>query len=158
MITSRSPRSVWPAFLSALCLCCMALLPLRALAEGSSAAAEPAVKAAQAWMQSVDQGHYGQSWKESAALFRKSITSEKWEAALNQVRKPLGVCTSRKLLSSKPLSQIPNPRGGFLSGEYVVMQFVASFDGLPSALETVSFEKEGDGGWRCVGYFIKPAL
>jgi len=107
--------------------------------------------AAEAWLALVDAGSYSQSWTEAAAFFRKAIDQPGWEKALNGVRAPLGKLLSRTLKSAKHATSLP----GAPDGEYVVLQFDASFENKKSAIETVTPVKEADGRWRVTGYFIK---
>jgi hypothetical protein len=44
---------------------------------------------------------------------------------------------------------------GAPDGEYVVIQFAASFKAKKSAVETVTPMKDEDGSWRVSGYYIK---
>ena len=150
------------------CLCATALLA--GIASGSATetnagapkAASPdsgsnagrqkvATTAAQTWLQEIDNGSYAQSWTDAAAYFQSAITSEKWVAALQQVRKPLGVLVSRKLKSAQEMSSLP----GVPDGSYIVMQFNTSFANMKSAVETVTFMQEKDGQWRAAGYYVK---
>jgi tetratricopeptide (TPR) repeat protein len=113
----------------------------------NSAAIEPA----QTWLRDIDNGSYAQSWTNAAAYFQQAITLEKWVEALQQVRKPLGPLVSRKVMSAQELTSLP----GAPDGQYVVMQFQASFANKKSAVETVTFMLEKDGKWKAAGYFIK---
>jgi hypothetical protein len=40
-------------------------------------------------------------------------------------------------------------------GEYVVIQFEASFENKKSAIETVTPMLDKDGNWRVSGYYVK---
>ena len=110
-----------------------------------------AVKIAEEWLQLVDKGKYEDSWKEAATLFRAAVTVEQWQQALDGARKPLGELESRKLKGAEYMTSVP----GAPDGEYVVIQFDASFSKKASAVETVTPMKDGDGAWRVGGYYIK---
>jgi hypothetical protein len=57
---------------------------------------------------------------------------------------------SRRLLSRVPVQAPPEaPRGS-----YVVMRFVAAFEGGTDAVETVTSVRGSDGRWRVAAYFI----
>jgi hypothetical protein len=58
---------------------------------------------------------------------------------------------SRTLKSASYAKSLP----GAPDGEYVVIQFDATFEKKQSAIETVTPMKEPDGRWRVSGYFIK---
>jgi hypothetical protein len=109
-----------------------------------------AQKAAQAWLATVDDGQYAQSWDQASELFRKAITQDKWVSALENVRKPLGKLVSRAVISAQTTTNLP----GAPDGQYVVMQFNTSFTNKQSAVETVTFMLEKDGKWKAAGYYI----
>jgi len=108
-----------------------------------------ATVAAQTWLATVDDGQYAQSWDQASELFRKAITQDKWVSALESVRKPLGKLVSRAVISAQT-TNLP----GAPDGQYVVMQFNASFANKKSAVETVTFMQEKDGKWKAAGYYI----
>lgn len=110
-----------------------------------------AVKAAESWLGLVDEGEYGESWDQSAELFRAALPKEKWEQSLNSARKPLGELVARKVKSTKYATSLP----GAPDGEYVVIQFTTSFTKKNSAIETVTPMKDPDGVWRVSGYYVK---
>jgi hypothetical protein len=116
-----------------------------------------AVAAMLPWLQGIDAGHYGESWQQAAGSFRKALTEEQWIAALDGARKPLGACSKRELASAMYQTDVPQPGGKPLHGQFVVAQFKTSFANLFAAIETVCFEREADGAWRASGYYIKPA-
>jgi Protein of unknown function (DUF4019) len=113
----------------------------------------PAMTAAQAWLTRVDGGGYGDSWDESAALFRESIPKVQWQTALDTVRAPLGAMVTRKIRKATYARVLPNAP----EGEYVVIEFDTGFENLPRSTETVTSMREKDGSWKVAGYYIKPA-
>lgn len=125
------------------------------LGSGSIHAQESSTKAAQtsvdAWLSLIDNESYAASWETAASLFRNAITLEKWQAAAQAVRVPLGQMTSRTLKSTTATTTLP----GAPDGEYVVFQFNTSFERKSAALETVTAIREQDGTWHVGGYFIK---
>ena len=112
---------------------------------------QAATAAAQTWLTGIDDDDYAQSWRNASAFFQGAVTEEKWEAALEAVRKPLGDLESRKLQSAKMFTKLPDAP----DGRYVVMQFETSFANKKSAIETVTFRLEKDGQWKSAGYYIK---
>ena len=112
-----------------------------------------AQKGAESWLALVDSGKYAESWDEASTLFKGQVTKEKWVEMLKPVRDPLGKVQSRKLSSAEYKKDPPNAP----AGEYVTIQFAASFENLKSATETVALALDKDGRWRVAGYFIKPA-
>jgi hypothetical protein len=110
-----------------------------------------AVVPAEKWLALVDAGQYADSWKEAARYFKNAVKQDQWEQSLQAARKPLGELISRELSSKVYTKTLP----GAPDGEYIVMQFEASFKNKKSALETVTCMKEKDGKWRVAGYYIK---
>jgi hypothetical protein len=126
-------------------------LLMAADADAGSDKEKAAIAAAQSWLALVDAGKYGESWKEAATYFRGAVTQAQWEQAATGVRNPLGALVSRKLKSATFHTSLP----GAPDGEYVVIQFDASFAKKKGAVETVTPMLDGDGRWRVSGYFIK---
>jgi hypothetical protein len=134
------------------CLLCSALLVSGlAVSAASADKQKAAVTAAETWLEKVDAGQYAESWKEAAELFRKAVTQAQWDQALQAARKPLGKCLSRKMKNCAYETSLP----GAPDGEYVVIQFDASFENKKAAVETVTPKLEKDGTWRVSGYFIR---
>jgi hypothetical protein len=110
-----------------------------------------AVSASEKWLALVDEGKYGESWKEAAEYFRNAVKQDQWEQSLQAVRKPLGKLVSRKVKSTSYKTSLP----GAPDGQYVVVEFETSFENKKSAIETVTPMMDNDGKWRVSGYFIK---
>lgn len=110
-----------------------------------------AVKIAEEWLELVDQGEYEESWEKTASLFRAVVTAEQWSQAAKGSRQPLGALESRKLKGAQYMTSLP----GAPDGEYVVIQFDASFENKKMAVETVTPMRDRDGVWRVSGYYIK---
>jgi len=126
------------------------------LLSASALAAEPAKEkaataAAQSWLALVDAGKYADSWKEAATFFKGAVTADQWAQAADGVRKPLGKNLSRKVKSATYQTSVP----GAPDGEYVIIQFDASFENKKAAVETITPMLDKDGKWRVSGYFIK---
>jgi hypothetical protein len=149
-------KSLRTSLLAALAL--LLAIPLTRAEPSEKDLKSAAVAAMLPWLQGIDAGHYGESWNQASASFRKALTEAQWTAALDQARKPLGACAKRELASALYQTDIPQPGGKPLHGQFVVAQFKTSFANLFAAIETVCFERETDGAWRAAGYFIKPAL
>jgi predicted SnoaL-like aldol condensation-catalyzing enzyme len=110
-----------------------------------------AVATADKWLGIVDEGKYGESWKEAAEYFRNAVKQDQWEQAVQAVRKPLGKLVSRKVKSTSYKTSLP----GAPDGQYVVVEFETSFENKKSAIETVTPMMDNDGKWRVSGYYIK---
>lgn len=132
-------------------VCLVSVACLFSVASFAGDAETEAVKAAKSWLALVDAGDYGESWTQSAELFRKAVTPEKWEQALKATRNPFGDLVSRELKSTQFFTSLP----GAPDGEYVVIQFTTSYENKKEAVETITPMKDPDGVWRVSGYFVK---
>lgn len=99
----------------------------------------------------MDSGQYGATWNGAAFDFKNSIDQPTWEKRAGAVRSPLGKVASRALGKATRSTTLP----GAPDGDYVVMQFNASFEHKATAAETVTMMKDRDGVYRVAGYFIK---
>ncbi|WP_027368718.1 DUF4019 domain-containing protein [Desulfocurvibacter africanus] len=121
-----------------------------ATAQGSDKEAA-ALAAAEEWLGMVDAERYGQSWNEASGYFRRAVMLDEWEQALQSVRAPLGGVLGRKVRRTVHATSLP----GAPDGEYVVIQYEASFEHKKSAIETVTPMRDEDGRWRVGGYYIQ---
>jgi hypothetical protein len=112
---------------------------------------QAAVVAAEQWLALVDAGSFTDSWTAGAEYFKGAVSQEKWDQALQAVRKPLGATISRKLKTKTYETSLP----GAPDGEYVIIQYETSFQNKKSAIETLTPMLDKDGQWRVAGYFIK---
>jgi len=118
---------------------------------GNTEAEKLAGESAGEWLELVDNGHYGGSWQEAAALFKSAVPQANWEQTIAAVRQPLGAVVSRKVKSKKYATSLP----GAPDGEYVVIQYDTDFANKKSAVETVTPMVDSDGAWRVSGYYVK---
>ena len=118
---------------------------------GQESNTEAARMSAEAWLALIDSQNYAASWDTAASGFRSAITQEKWVAAAQAARAPLGPVKSRALKSATATKTLP----GAPDGDYVVFQFNTSFGQKAEATETVTAIREKDGTWHIGGYFIK---
>ena len=130
------------------------ILVVLLLASPDALPAEPDKEAAAqavalAWLSLVDRGDYAASWREAATLFRSQISSANWVSAVTSARTPLGALGERRLMSATYTTALP----GAPDGEYVVLQFQATFSKKASAIETVTPMLDG-AQWRVSGYYI----
>lgn len=110
-----------------------------------------AIASAEKWLTIIDNGKYIKSWKESSEYFKRSVSQDQWEQALQAIRKPLGKPVSRKVMSASYTTSLP----GAPDGEYVVIEFNTSFENKETGIETVIPRMDKDGIWRVTGYYIK---
>ena len=118
---------------------------------GDSEKEAAAVSAAQRWLAMVDSTKYAESWNNAAELFKNAVPPKQWEQSMQAVRGPLGKLMSRKVKTKTYKSSLP----GAPDGEYVVIQFEATFENKKAAVETVTPMMDKDGIWRVSGYYIK---
>jgi len=132
----------------------LAVLGLVALASGSALAQNPRASEAQAaartWLALTDASDVEGSWKAGGKKFRASLDTESWEEALKKVRTPLGSVIGRALLATRFTDTMP----GGPAGEYAQILYETNFSEVGSARETVTLEREADGVWRVIGYYI----
>ena len=119
--------------------------------QDNSEAETAAVAAAKNWLSLVDVEKYAESWDEASQLFRGAVPKEQWVRTMKGLRQPFGKNTSRELKSKRHRTSLP----GAPDGEYVVIQFKASFENKESAVETITPMLDKDGKWRVSGYFMK---
>jgi len=118
---------------------------------GHGAAEKAAIDAAKDWLSLVDDGNYAASWEGGAELFKAAVQREQWVMTMETARRPFGKNISRKLISKTYSTTLP----GAPDGEYVVIQYEASFENKASAVETITPMMDKDGQWRVSGYFMK---
>jgi hypothetical protein len=113
--------------------------------------ATTAQKEARSWLELTDRGDAQASWNAAGKQFQNAITAEKWGDALKQVRPPLGALSERALMSTKFTNSFP----GAPDGDYALLVFRSSFAKKTDSSETVTLQREADGAWRVIGYFIR---
>jgi hypothetical protein len=122
---------------------------------GSASAQDPrstmAQKEARQWLELTDRGDAQASWNAAGKQFQNAISAEKWGDALKQVRPPLGALSERALMST----QFTNTFAGAPDGDYALLVFRSSFAKKTDSSETVTLQREADGVWRVIGYFIR---
>ena len=109
-----------------------------------------ALRNADSWLATIDQGKYVESWDAASKLFQSGITRDKWKDALIGVRKPLGKLVARTFKSAEHKTSAP----GAPDGHYIIIKYQTVFENKKSALETVTPMLEADGSWKISGYYI----
>ncbi|WP_370277825.1 DUF4019 domain-containing protein [Pontibacterium sp.] len=110
-----------------------------------------AVSNSEDWLKITDHESSSESWLAASPYFQTQISCRDWEKQFSQARGPLGAVLSRTVDDAQgytPPSDIP-------SGEYVIVTFVTNFENKPGVIESVTNQKQPDGRWAVVGYFIK---
>ena len=119
--------------------------------EGNPEAETAAVAAAKTWLSLVDGEKYAESWDQAAQVFKGAVQKEQWVQTMQAARAPFGKNISRELKSKRYCTSLP----GAPDGQYVVIQFDASFENKKSTVETITPMLDEDGTWRVSGYFMK---
>ena len=127
------------------------LLVLPAGLAADQAAEKAARKAAESWLALIDSGRYAESWDEAAPFFKEKVPRDQWVAMVQSTLAPFGKLNGRTLIGAKYMTELP----GAPDGEYVVMQFQASFEKKEKAVETITPKLAPDGKWRVSGYFVR---
>src|ERR1022692_1823194 len=111
-----------------------------------------AMAASDAWLKLTDQGNYSGAWDQAGAKFKKLFAKDAWVKQITPYRSALGPVRSRTLKSAEYTENIR----GQAPGEYVIVKYSTSFANKADAEEEVAVEKESDGVWRSLWYFVRP--
>ena len=134
----------------ALVALCLALL-----ADGIAIAQDPKASAAQAtardWLVLVDRGDAEASWNAASKRFRDAMSLSAWADALKKNRVPLGAVLDRATVKTSFQKNFP----GVPEGDYALVSLVTRFANRLQGHETVTLEREADGNWRVLGYFVR---
>jgi hypothetical protein len=118
---------------------------------GQDPRASAAVAAARDWLLMSDHGDAAESHKRAGARFRKAMSVPEWQAALARERTPRGAVAQRALAQTA----FQRSLGPGVDGDFALLQFRTAFAKQSDAGETLTLEREADGEWRVIGYFIK---
>jgi hypothetical protein len=133
----------------------LALVGLLALATGSALAQDPRATAAQAaaraWLALTDAGDVRGSLKAGGKKFQAALDDDSWDEAVKKVRTPLGSAMGRSVVATRFLNKMPDGP----DGEYAQILYETNFLEVGQAHETVTLERESDGVWRVIGYYIR---
>ena len=133
-----------------------ALAMLACLAAAVAFAQDPrsvlAQKAAREWLAQTDKVDAAASYDAAGSKFKEAITVDRWEEALQKARAPLGALEQRTTFETSFDKALP---GGGPSGEFALVMYRTVFAKKTESTETVTLERERDGTWRVIGYFIR---
>ena len=107
--------------------------------------------AARDWLALIDKGDYAASWQAAGTKFRSAITAERWGESAKAVRAPLGAVVQRTGQRTTFAREFP----GVPQGDYALVNFLTAFEKRTDTEETVTLEREADGQWHVIGYFIR---
>jgi hypothetical protein len=143
-------RHAWRIGLLFAVMLCVALSTQNA-ARAQDPGATIVQKAARDWLALTDRGDAGASWNAAGKLFQNAISVDRWAEGFKKVRSPLGPVAERTMLST----QFTKTFQGAPDGDYALLVFRTNFANKTDARETVTLQRETDGNWRVVGYFIR---
>jgi hypothetical protein len=129
----------------------LAVLALAAPALAQDPRASEAQRAAREWLAYTDVIDGPASWQRAGQKFRDAVPLEDWTKALKEQREPRGKTEQRTMLSSEFPRQIP----GYEEGDYALIRFRTAFANRPQSEESLTLQREPDGVWRVVGYYIR---
>ena len=115
------------------------------IAPPAAAAEHASVTAARSFLALVDADDWDASWNATGQSFKALNTPQVWAKVSASVRKTVGACQRRELVSTE---YVPAPPNG-----YRVVKFRASYANQPIAIETLSLMWENNG-WQVVGVTI----
>lgn len=125
------------------------------LATSAAVAQDPRATAAQAaardWLALTDRGDAQGSWDAAGKKFQAVLPATGWADSLKKARAPFGPTANRAIFKTVFQTTFP----GAPEGDYVLIDYTTNFAGKPAAHETVTLERETDGAWRVVGYYIR---
>ena len=133
--------------LAAIALVALVATPLHA----QDPRASSAQRAAREWLAYTDALDAPASWQRAGKKFQNAVAVDKWTEALTQERGPRGKTEQRTVLSTEFPRQIP----GFDEGDYALVIFRTAFEKRIESEESLTLEREPDGVWRVVGYYIR---
>jgi hypothetical protein len=111
---------------------------------------DAAEEVAREWLSLMDAGDYERAWEEADSLIRDAIAKEEFRLMSADERGSLGEILSREVRSRAYRTNLPNAP----AGEYVLIEFVSSFENADSMTETVTPRLNQNGEWLVAGYYI----
>jgi hypothetical protein len=133
----------------------VALICLAWLVAGIALAQDPKATAAQAaardWLALADRSDAQASWNAAGKKFQTAMPTAGWADALSKARTPLGPVKNRTIFKTGFKKTFP----GAPDGDYALIIYTTSFANKAEGHETLTLERESDGMWRVVGYFIR---
>jgi hypothetical protein len=133
-----------------------ALVAMGCLVAGAALAQDPnsisAQKAARDWLAYTDKVDATASYNGAGVKFKDAVTGDRWAEALQKARGPLGTLEQRTVMKTTFDKTLPD---GGPEGEYALVMYRTAFAKKADSVETVTLEREKDGVWRVIGYFIR---
>lgn len=110
-----------------------------------------AVRSSEDWLRITDNENSSESWLAASPYFQTQISCHEWDRQFSKARGSLGAVRSRAVDDATEYT----PPSDTPSGEYVIVTFVSDFENKSGAIESVTTQKQPNGRWAVVGYFIK---
>ncbi len=107
-----------------------------------------AAAAAREELRRIDQGQYEESWSKGDALLQKITSKEEWVSLLKEMRQPFGKVNQRALKRETPAY---DPKG-LPEGEYMIIEYLTSFDKGAQREERLTLRRGSEGRWRVLTY------
>lgn len=145
--TAGGPPRAWRGVLCA----GLALLAWLAPAAAQDPRTTEVQGVARAWLRHADRLDGAATWAAAGAKFKAAITPARWTEALRAARSPWGAVEQRALTSTR----FDTAFAGAPPGDYALVQFRTAYAKKSEGHETVTLEREPDGTWRVIGYFIR---
>jgi hypothetical protein len=124
-------------------------------ATGAARAQDPraaeAQRAARDWLALTDRFDSIGSRETAGKRFKDAMTADEWSLALRRERSPLGALEQRTLLQTL----FEKSFGGLPDGDYALVSFRSAYSNRAEVRESVTLEREADGRWRVIGYFLR---
>jgi Protein of unknown function (DUF4019) len=120
------------------------------VADPHTAEEQAAERQALGFLGYLDHGRFADSYAYTGMLIRAQLDQDAYAKQLEKARAGVGALLSRELINAGYTTSVP----GAPEGQYVVLDYGASFANRQQAVETVTlaFAK---GYWRVSGYYIK---
>lgn len=112
---------------------------------GTHSEVEAAARAAEDFLELIDESRWAESYAATGAQFRKANTLKVWTEVSERVRLPLGKVLTRDIVRNE---FVPAPPNG-----YQLVKFASSYADGTNQVESVSLEWE-NGAWKVVGIVI----
>jgi len=113
--------------------------------------AADAQRAAREWLALADRFDSVGSRETAGKRFKDAMTADEWSQALRRERSPLGTLEQRTLLQTL----FEKSFGGLPDGDYALVTFRSAYSNRSDVRESVTLEREADGRWRVIGYFLR---
>jgi hypothetical protein len=133
----------------------VAIIGLGSLVAAAALAQDPRASAVQTaardWLALVDRSDTQASWDAAGKKFQAALPAAGWAAALAKARAPLGAIKGRTISKTDFRTKFQD----YPEGDYALIIYTTSFANKTAGQETVTLERESDGKWRVIGYFIR---